>query len=66
MYPDSLKIIDFNFSDRDVKCFEINEKMYMIKFGELTNVFWRVDQHLASWLFGDLECGELVFGQYFF
>ena len=30
-------------------------------FGELTNAFWRVDQNLASWSFGDLEFGELVF-----
>ena len=33
----------------------------MIKFGELTNAFWRVDQNLASWFFDDLELGELIF-----
>ena len=41
-------------------CGSINGNEYIIKFGELTNAFWRVDQNLASWFFGDLEFGELV------
>ena len=32
-----------------------------MEFGDLTNAFWRVDQNLASWFFGDLEFGELAF-----
>ena len=41
-------------------CGSINGNEYIIKFGELTNACWRVDQNLESWFFGDLEFGELV------